>query len=281
MFARVLPMKIGATVLCFAVAGGVVVARAQQAGTPSAADLQKRVDAISAALAATERQIEQSQQQMRELEQQLDELKQQMAVAGAAVTAAPAATAAEAQPSATGTAEERQQTTEAAVKVLDQIKVESESKYPVRVTGLVLFNSYLDRGVPDNADLPSVALRATATSGNGSMGASFRQTILGLEGDGPRVLGARTSANVNSVHYQGIDRVADCLSVEAVAPDGTIEAVWVHGGRGFALGVQWHPETDWSSDDFSRRIFEAFGDAVHGRAFAKTAPAQAELMAAD
>lgn len=94
-------------------------------------------------------------------------------------------------------------------------------------------------------------------------------------------LSGRTSANVNSVHYQGIDRVADCLSVEAVAPDGTIEAVWVHGGRGFALGVQWHPETDWSSDDFSRRIFEAFGDAVHGRAFAKTAPAQAELMAAD
>ena len=213
MFARALsgrlPIKVGMMALCMAVAGGMVSARAQQAATPSAVDIEKKMDAISAALTATQRQIEQSQQQMHELQQQLDELKQQMAAAGAAgngtaVASAPAAAPAEAQPSTTGTAEERQQTTEAAVKVLDQVKVESASKYPVRVTGLILFNSFLNRGVPDNADLPSVAQRASATSGNGSMGASFRQTILGLEGDGPRILGARTSANVNLDFFDGL-----------------------------------------------------------------------------
>ena len=46
---------------------------------------------------------------------------------------------------------------------------------------------------------------------------------------------------VNSLHWQGIDRVAPGLAVEATAPDGTIEAVR-HTGAGFVLGVQWHPE---------------------------------------
>jgi putative glutamine amidotransferase len=77
-----------------------------------------------------------------------------------------------------------------------------------------------------------------------------------------RLAGA-DSAIVNSVHFQGIDRLAPGLVVEAVAPDATIEAVRLVNGRGFALGVQWHPETDWSTDRFSRRIFEAFGAALH------------------
>jgi uncharacterized coiled-coil protein SlyX len=209
VFARALPVKVSLAALCMAMAVSTHLARAQQTAAPSTAEIEKKMDAISAALAATEQQIEQSQQQMRELQQQLDELKQQMAAAGgtsngAASTTTAATTTVEIQPGTTATAEERQQTTEAAVKVLDQTKVESESKYPVRVTGLVLFNGYLNRGVPDNADLPSVALRGTATSGNGSMGASFRQTILGLEGDGPRVFGARTSANVNFDFFDGL-----------------------------------------------------------------------------
>ena len=45
---------------------------------------------------------------------------------------------------------------------------------------------------------------------------------------------------VNSLHSQGIDRLADCLVVEAVADDGTIEAVSVMDSAGFALGVQLH-----------------------------------------
>jgi putative glutamine amidotransferase len=78
-----------------------------------------------------------------------------------------------------------------------------------------------------------------------------------------RLAGAPT-AMVNSLHHQGIDRLAPGLAVEAVAPDGTIEAVRLVNGPGFALGVQWHPEADWQHDTFSRRIFEAFGDAVRG-----------------
>lgn len=67
---------------------------------------------------------------------------------------------------------------------------------------------------------------------------------------------------VNSLHRQAIDRVATGLAVEAVADDGTVEAVSVKGARGFVLGVQWHPEYWVNSDPTSRLVFKAFGDAV-------------------
>lgn len=65
---------------------------------------------------------------------------------------------------------------------------------------------------------------------------------------------------VNSLHWQGIDRPAPDLAVEAVAPDGTIEAVR-HRAASFVLGVQWHPEYRVLEHDFSRTLFAAWGDA--------------------
>jgi putative glutamine amidotransferase len=67
---------------------------------------------------------------------------------------------------------------------------------------------------------------------------------------------------VNSLHSQGIDRLADGLSVEAVSPDGLIEAVWVKAHPSFALGVQWHPEWQAERNPESVCIFKAFGAAV-------------------
>ena len=75
-----------------------------------------------------------------------------------------------------------------------------------------------------------------------------------------------SSIMVNSVHQQGLDRVADGLIVEGVADDGTVEVVRVADARAFAFGVQYHPEWHVRTDTPSRRIFEAFGDAC--RAYA-------------
>ena len=50
------------------------------------------------------------------------------------------------------------------------------------------------------------------------------------------------------------------LDIEAVADDGTIEAVSVKNARSFAVGVQWHPEYWVKSDSPSRKIFAAFGE---------------------
>jgi putative glutamine amidotransferase len=81
---------------------------------------------------------------------------------------------------------------------------------------------------------------------------------------------------VNSVHRQGIEHLGPNLQVEAVAPDGTVEAVSVTGARAFAVGVQWHPEYWVASDDASRRIFEAFGEAVRAHAAVRMRPIAAE-----
>ncbi|MFA1674605.1 gamma-glutamyl-gamma-aminobutyrate hydrolase family protein [Rhizobium mongolense] len=80
-----------------------------------------------------------------------------------------------------------------------------------------------------------------------------------------RMVGAR-HIKVNSLHRQAIDRLAEGLEVEAVAKDGTIEAVSVRSACTFAVGVQWHPEYWVKSDEPSARIFRGFGDAVRARA---------------
>ncbi|KQZ12691.1 glutamine amidotransferase [Mesorhizobium sp. Root554] len=74
---------------------------------------------------------------------------------------------------------------------------------------------------------------------------------------------------VNSVHRQAVDRLGPALQVEAVAEDGTVEAVSVRDARAFAVGVQWHPEYWVQSDNASQRVFKAFGDAVRAHAAAK------------
>jgi putative glutamine amidotransferase len=80
---------------------------------------------------------------------------------------------------------------------------------------------------------------------------------------------------VNSLHRQAIGRLGERLVVEARAPDGTIEAVRVLGGPGFAIGVQWHPEYWVASDAPSARLFAAFGEAVRLRMAARASGARA------
>jgi putative glutamine amidotransferase len=73
------------------------------------------------------------------------------------------------------------------------------------------------------------------------------------------ILGGKVTTQVNSLHGQGIDRLAHGLVVEATADDGLIEAF--SAGPGFALAVQWHPEWRIESNPDSMKLFAAFGDA--------------------
>ncbi len=67
---------------------------------------------------------------------------------------------------------------------------------------------------------------------------------------------------VNSVHGQGINRLANDLTEEAEADDTTIEAVSVTEALGFALAVQWHPEWQSWTNPQSHKLFQAFGNAA-------------------
>lgn len=75
-----------------------------------------------------------------------------------------------------------------------------------------------------------------------------------------RIVGERRFL-VNSLHGQGIERLAEGLAVEATAPDGIVEAVRVSAHPGFAIGTQWHPEWQAVRNPVSARLFQAFGDA--------------------
>lgn len=75
-------------------------------------------------------------------------------------------------------------------------------------------------------------------------------------------LSGQSCAMVNSLHHQGVDRLAPMLTVEAVASDGLIEAVSMPGAKTFLLGVQWHPEWKMAVDPLSRAIFAGFGASL-------------------
>jgi hypothetical protein len=122
--------------------------------------------------------------------------------------------------------EENQQLLSSELDTQYQTKVESASKYRVRLSGIVLFNLFGNSGSVDNQDVPTWAMEPAAGSPSGSVGGTLRQSIIGLEAFGPDLWGARTSANVNfdfgggfpSV-YNGVDSGLVRLRTAAVRLD--------------------------------------------------------------
>jgi len=70
------------------------------------------------------------------------------------------------------------------------------------------------------------------------------------------------TARVNSLHGQGVHRLAPGLRVEATAPDGVVEAFTAPAAPGFNLCLQWHPEWQAAENPLSMSILQAFGAAV-------------------
>jgi putative glutamine amidotransferase len=91
---------------------------------------------------------------------------------------------------------------------------------------------------------------------------AHRHAVTFTEG-GPfhRLMGAR-EVMTNTLHGQGIKVAGRGIVIDGTAPDGTAEAIYVEGARGFTLSVQWHPEYNAALDPVSVKLFTAFGDAV-------------------
>lgn len=79
-------------------------------------------------------------------------------------------------------------------------------------------------------------------------------------------LGLPAEIQVNSLHGQGVERLGDGLRVEALAPDGLVEAFSVEGASSFAVGVQWHPEWQVQAHPQYLVLFQAFAEACQARA---------------
>jgi hypothetical protein len=148
------------------------------------------------------------QSEVRELKDMVQQLKQETTASHAEMTrlrqeleseraAAPPATGTGPIDERVGQLEEDQQLLSAKIDDQYQTKVESASKYHVRLSGIVLFNLFSNQGNVDNIDVPTLAYRGNGLQTNGSFGGTLRQSIFGFEVFGPEVMGARTSGNVN------------------------------------------------------------------------------------
>ena len=92
--------------------------------------------------------------------------------------------------------EESQELAAANLQEQSQTKVESGSKYRVRLSGIVLLNMIGVRGHLDSLDVPEIAVQQLPFESAGSFGGSLRQSQIGLDAFGPDILGAHTSANI-------------------------------------------------------------------------------------
>jgi putative glutamine amidotransferase len=73
-----------------------------------------------------------------------------------------------------------------------------------------------------------------------------------------RLITNKDDVRVNSHHHQAIGKIGENLKSTAWAKDGVIECIEDTRNDRFVLGVQWHPELSWKTDDLSKNIFENF-----------------------
>jgi outer membrane murein-binding lipoprotein Lpp len=112
-------------------------------------------------------------------------------------------------------AEEDQQLTSAEIKEQSQTKVESGSKYRLRLSGIVLLNMFSNRGAVDDIEFPEIAEPPYPNGTNSTFGGSLRQSQISLEGFGPEIAGAHTSANI----------VFDFAGEIPETPDGAVTGI--------------------------------------------------------
>src|SRR6202044_3999123 len=125
--------------------------------------------------------------------------------------------------------EDNQDLIDAKLTEQSQTKVESGSKYRVRLSGIVLFNLFDTRGRVDNLDFPGWAIPDRAGISSNAFAASLRQSQIGLEVFGPEIAGARTSANVKFDFAGGFADLPNGISMGLMRlRTGTIRMDWAN-----------------------------------------------------
>ncbi|MBZ5571679.1 MAG: hypothetical protein LAO09_07360 [Acidobacteriia bacterium] len=181
--------------------------------TSAVHDLQQQVDELRAAVVEIRHEAAQYRAETAALRRELETVRGQSggveaaprAGSYAAAAQSDTATPAEAAPPTArqeslaqrvASLEETSQLLNSKIDDQYQTKVESASKYRVRLSGIVLMNLFSNRGQTDNTDFPSFAIGPNQDNGN--FGATLRQSEIGLEVFGPTIAGARTSGNLQA-----------------------------------------------------------------------------------
>lgn len=154
--------------------------------TPSVEALMSEIRRLQQAIETLQTQLTESQRQTAAVQESLQALRAQL--------------------------EEERELVASQLAGLEQTKVESGSKYRVRVFGMALMQLVSARGAVDNVDLPLLAIESPPGDSGGSLMAAVRQSFVGLAVFGPRVAGMDTSADLRLDFFGGFPAVNDGLS---------------------------------------------------------------------
>ena len=196
-------------------------------------DVANKVQLLTDALNRAQDQLSQAQRQLQDLRQQIADLREQVGSASASAEQQQLASQVEAL-------KENQALQASEIATHEQDKVGSESKYPVKVTGMVLLNGFVNTNRVDMPATPTLAL-----TGAGTTGASLRQTVLGLDLLGPHLFGAHSHADVRA-DFSGSTDSNNTAAYDAV---GLLRLRTVHAA------LAWDSTEAWFSLD--RPIFSA------------------------
>lgn len=184
-------------------------------------DVDRRVQQLESDLRQTRGELSETREQLQQVVQELHDLRRQLGALAPAAAPSPAPAAppdyTAATPPPPGQSivsskpvetlddiRQNQQLIAAQVEEQHQTKVESSSRYRVKLSGLILMNAFANSGA---VDVPDLANRAFAPTQKTGIGATMRQTVLGLQVFGPEIAGAQTSGSLSADFFGGFPQV--------------------------------------------------------------------------
>jgi hypothetical protein len=181
--------------MLFLTTGFIAAEQTQSTPTSAPEGLELRVDQLAGLVAQEQAVLESSQRQIELLRKQVADLQGQLAGTRNATPVTEPQPPVEEEVARLNAGleslREKQDLQQSEIATHEQTKVESESKFPVKLTGLILMNTFVNTAAVDVIQSP-----AQATGVGGTTGLSLRQTVLGLDARGPHLFGAASNADV-------------------------------------------------------------------------------------
>ena len=179
----------------------------------------EQIHELSLRVQAAEQRLQESERELTMLKTRLSQLESAVALPPPAAVAQPSPASPAVVDSAEAVAMQASQ-----IATLDQSKVETDSKFPLVVSGLVLLTADVNSSGVDSPVDPT-----SSVGGSGSSALSLRQTILGLDASGPHIAGARSSADLR-VDFWGTTAAGAYPSAGALVRLRTAHAAldWEH-----------------------------------------------------
>jgi len=161
-------------------------------------DLRAQVQELRATVTDMKSEAAEYRAQSAELRKELEKMRANAAAPtqGTESQSPEATSAATAVSQKLASLNETTQLLQSEIRTQYQTKIESASKYRLRLSGLVLLNLFSNRGYVDNLDFPSYAAASNLYGTSQSFGATLRQSEIGLEVFGPEFAGAKTSGEI-------------------------------------------------------------------------------------